>query len=92
MVRVVLLQVDDNVAIIQDAYPYIASRLLTDRSPRLQKALVALVFRGGTLRWKYLEALLENAASSSSGYDVVAAVEQLADLCARAAAEPADLQ
>ena len=74
----VSLQVDDNFAILQDAYPYIASRLLTDRSPRLQRALSALVFRDGKLRTDYLMGLLENAAGSSE-YDLVGSAEALAD-------------
>ena len=82
----VALQVDSDFAIIQDAYPYIASRLLTDSSPRLQRALAALVFEGGVdggegggsgqLRWDYLMALLENALSADD-YDLLAAAEQL---------------
>ena len=37
-------QVDSDFAIIKDAYPYIATRLLTDRSPQLQNALKQLIF------------------------------------------------
>mmetsp|Transcript_54864 Transcript_54864/g.90965 ORF Transcript_54864/g.90965 Transcript_54864/m.90965 type:complete len:754 (+) Transcript_54864:39-2300(+) len=74
----VALQVDSDFAIIKDAYPYIASRLLTDRSPQLQRALVALIFKDGKLRWDYFEALIENAAETND-YDALAAVEQLAD-------------
>ena len=83
----VALQVDNDVAILKDAYPYIASRLLTDDSPRLQAALVALVVRGGKLRWQYLEALLDNAADTSE-YDIVASIERLADYLLSPAGAP----
>ena len=51
----VALQIDSEFAIIKSAYPFIASRLLTDRSPRLQSALMALIFKEGKLRWDRLE-------------------------------------
>ena len=73
----VALQVDDGFAIIQDAYPYIAARLLTDTSPQLQRALSQLIFRDGRLRWDLLEGLLANAAETSE-YDLLTAGEQLA--------------
>ncbi|KAL3933980.1 MAG: hypothetical protein SGPRY_000041 [Prymnesium sp.] len=41
----VALQVDQDFAIIKDAYPFVASRLLTDRSPQLQNALRQLIFQ-----------------------------------------------
>ena len=60
-------QVDSSFAIVKDAYPYIAQRLLTDPSPELQSALTKLIFgQDGKLRWGYLEALVENAADSSA--------------------------
>lgn len=40
-------QVDQDFAIIKDAYPFVASRLLTDRSPQLQSALKQLIFTEG---------------------------------------------
>lgn len=43
-------QVDPESRIIQDAYPYIASRLLTDSSPELQAALQQLIFKEGKPR------------------------------------------
>ena len=70
------LQVDDKSAIIHDAYPYIAARLLTDRSPQLQRALVTLIFRDGAIQWHLLEGLLDNAAGSRE-LDLLAAAEQL---------------
>ncbi|KOO29007.1 ABC-1 domain-containing protein [Chrysochromulina tobinii] len=72
------LQVDDKSAIIHDAYPYIAARLLTDRSPQLRRALVTLIFRDGAIQWHLLEGLLDNAAGTRE-LDLLAAAEQLSD-------------
>ena len=85
----VALQVDEGFALIQGAYPYIASRLLTDRSPRLQRALTSLLFEPpptpsaglGRLRWDYLEALLTQAAETAE-YDALETLSQLADYLA----------
>ncbi|CAM9988269.1 unnamed protein product, partial [Ectocarpus sp. 13 AM-2016] len=46
----VALQVDRESRILSEAYPYIASRLLTDSSPELQDALQQLLFRDGKPR------------------------------------------
>lgn len=61
------IQVDDEFRIISDAYPYIASRLLTDPSEELQSALKQLLFKEGSsgrrgemeLRWDRLQELLQ---------------------------------
>jgi hypothetical protein len=37
------LSIDDNYAIVQECYPYLARRLFTDRSPRAKKALQAML-------------------------------------------------
>ena len=37
------LSIDDNYAIVQECYPYLARRLFTDRSPRAKKALRAML-------------------------------------------------
>lgn len=37
------LSVDENYSIIQECYPYLASRLFTDRNPRAKKALRAML-------------------------------------------------
>jgi aarF domain-containing kinase len=37
------LSVDENYAIVQECYPYLARRLFTDRSPRAKKALRAML-------------------------------------------------
>jgi predicted unusual protein kinase regulating ubiquinone biosynthesis (AarF/ABC1/UbiB family) len=73
----VAIQVDPNFKILNESYPYIASRLLTDPAPELQEALQALLFDPeGRPRWSRLESLLENAAETDD-YDVSLAVEQL---------------
>lgn len=72
------IQVDSNFRIINDAYPYIASRLLTDPSEDLQRALQQLLFTTDTnrLRWDRLEELLEQATSIND-YDATQALDQL---------------
>lgn len=67
---------DENFRIIKDAYPFIASRLLTDPSEELQSALQQLLFEDGSLRWDRLEELLDEA-SSVNDYDITQAVNQL---------------
>jgi hypothetical protein len=37
------LSIDDNYAIVQECYPYLARRLFTDRSPRAKRALKAML-------------------------------------------------
>eukprot|EP01040_Poterioochromonas_malhamensis_P004059 gene4059-4343_t len=70
------IQVDSNFRIINDAYPYIASRLLTDPSDELQAALQQLLFKDGKLRWDRLEGLLSKA-NMMTDYDNSAAIDQL---------------
>lgn len=72
----VAIQVDPQFKILNESYPYIASRLLTDPAPELQEALRGLLFDGNTPRWNRLESLLESA-SSTSDYDVSLAAEQI---------------
>lgn len=72
----VAIQVDPNFKILNEAYPYIASRLLTDPAPELQEALQCLLFDQGRPRWNRLESLLESA-STAGDYDVSIAFEQL---------------
>ena len=40
------LSIDDNYAIVQECYPYLAQRLFTDRSPRAKNALKAMLGLG----------------------------------------------
>lgn len=72
----VAIQVDRNFRIINDAYPYISSRLLTDESPELQSALEQLLFKESDPRWDRLEQLLTQA-SDTQDYDVTDAMEKL---------------
>jgi len=76
----VAIQVDKDFRIIEDAYPYIASRLLTDPSAELQGALQQLLFRGGQEegqpRWDRLQDLLEKAVKVQD-YDVMQAADML---------------
>jgi len=55
------IQVDGQFKIINNAYPYIASRVLTD--PQLQNSLEFMVFTSEKrLRWRRFENLLESAS------------------------------
>ncbi|CAM9117437.1 unnamed protein product, partial [Hapterophycus canaliculatus] len=74
----VALQVDRESRILSDAYPYIASRLLTDSAPELQSALQQLLFKDGKPRWERFEELLEEARSTRD-YDVTLAINQMVD-------------
>lgn len=77
----VAIQVDPSFRIISDAYPYIASRLLTDQSPELKRALSGLLFKNDQPQWERFEALLDRA-SSSSDYNAAAVVDVLVDIVA----------
>jgi predicted unusual protein kinase regulating ubiquinone biosynthesis (AarF/ABC1/UbiB family) len=73
------IQVDPQARIISEAYPYVASRVLTDSQSELQEALRRLALNSdGTVRWERLESLLKEA-KGSSGYDVTAALDLLTD-------------
>lgn len=71
-----MTQVDKDFRIISDAYPYIASRLLTDPSEELQAALQQLLFKEGALRWDRLSDLLQEATQVGD-YDVSQALDQM---------------
>ena len=70
------IQVRRDFKIINNAYPYIASRLLTDPAPELQNALSVLLFKDGRIRWSRLESLLDSA-SLTSEYDFSVVASQL---------------
>eukprot|EP00550_Attheya_septentrionalis_P007947 CAMPEP_0198291854 /NCGR_PEP_ID=MMETSP1449-20131203/9230_1 /TAXON_ID=420275 /ORGANISM="Attheya septentrionalis, Strain CCMP2084" /LENGTH=948 /DNA_ID=CAMNT_0043990537 /DNA_START=99 /DNA_END=2945 /DNA_ORIENTATION=+ len=59
------LSIDENYAIVQECYPYLARRLFTDRSPRAKAALKAMLGLS--------ESSDEMATLSSSGLEVVQA-------------------
>mmetsp|Transcript_59154 Transcript_59154/g.95617 ORF Transcript_59154/g.95617 Transcript_59154/m.95617 type:complete len:794 (-) Transcript_59154:664-3045(-) len=59
------IQVDGKFRIINDAYPYVASRVLSD--PQLQDILQYMVLtKEKTIRWQRLEGLLGSAASTGA--------------------------
>ena len=71
------IQVDPKARIISKAYPYIASRVLTDPQDDLQEALRRLALTNeGNIRWNRLANLLDEA-KGSSGYDVTEALDLL---------------
>lgn len=71
------IQVDPKARIVSKAYPYIASRVLTDPQDDLQEALQRLALTPeGNVRWDRLENLLDEA-KGTSGYDVSQAVDML---------------
>ena len=73
------IQVDPTAKIVSDAYPYVASRVLTDPQPELQEALRRLALNpDGAIRWGRLEGLLEEA-KGSQGYDPSAALDVLSN-------------
>jgi hypothetical protein len=73
------IQVDPQARIINEAYPYVASRVLTDSQDDLREALQRLALTNdGRVRWDRLESLLDEA-KESSGYDVAAALDVLTD-------------
>lgn len=73
------IQVDPTAKVVSDAYPYVASRVLTDPQPELQEALRRLALNpDGTIRWGRLEGLLEEA-KASQGYDPSAALDVLSN-------------
>ncbi|KAJ1397750.1 hypothetical protein B484DRAFT_438541, partial [Ochromonadaceae sp. CCMP2298] len=72
------MQIDQDFRIVSDAYPYIASRLLTDPSAELQAALQQLLFKDNNLRWDRLQELLEEATRISD-YEISQAVDSMVD-------------
>lgn len=59
------IQVDPTSRIISEAYPYIASRVLTDSQEELKEALRRLALTAdGHVRWERLEGLLDEAKLS----------------------------
>jgi hypothetical protein len=73
------IQVDPQARIISEAYPYVASRVLTDPQDELQEALRRLALTSdGSIRWDRLESLLSKAKGSQD-YDPSVAVNQLTD-------------
>lgn len=73
------IQVDPNARIWSEAYPYVASRVLTDSHEDLQEALRGLALTPeGHVQWERLENLLDQARMSS-GFDIISALNVLSD-------------
>lgn len=74
----IAIGVNPEFKVLSKAYPYIAKRLLTDKSPELRSSLKDLLFKEGSFRWNRLENLLQNAKDSQD-YDLENAVNQAVD-------------
>ncbi|NJM27125.1 MAG: AarF/ABC1/UbiB kinase family protein [Pseudanabaena sp. RU_4_16] len=74
----IALGVDPNFKVLSLAYPYVANRILTDRTPELRDALKDLLFSEGSFRWTRLENLLRNAKSNQE-YDLRETIDQVTD-------------
>ena len=71
------IQVNPQARIVSEAYPYVASRVLTDPQDELQEALRRLALTNeGKIRWNRLERLLSEAKGNQE-YDSSVAVIQL---------------
>jgi hypothetical protein len=77
----VALQADSKFPVIRAAYPFVAAKLLTDPSPRLQRALLDLLRkrrgRGGAAHLVQLVSILDHALSVS---DPLTLTERLAQI------------
>ncbi len=74
----IALSVRDDFKVLAVAYPYVANRMLTDRSPELRNSLNELLFQGGSFRWNRLENLLTNAKDARD-YSTDDTLEQILD-------------
>jgi predicted unusual protein kinase regulating ubiquinone biosynthesis (AarF/ABC1/UbiB family) len=74
----IALAVDPNFKVLSLAYPYVANRILSDRSPELRNALKDLLFSEGAFRWTRLENLLRNAKSNQD-YNIRETIDQVTD-------------
>lgn len=71
----IAINIDPEFKVLSKAYPYVAKRLLTDKSPELRNSLKDLLFKDGSFRWNRLENLLRNAKDSPD-YDFDRVVNQ----------------
>ena len=60
----IALSADSNYKVLGSAYPWIAQRLLSDRSPELQETLRALLYKGSKFQFGRLESLLRQAVKA----------------------------
>ncbi|MBD2099289.1 AarF/ABC1/UbiB kinase family protein [Leptolyngbya sp. FACHB-261] len=75
----IAINVDPDFKVLNEAYPYVAKRLLSDPAPQLRSALRDVLFKDGSFRWNRLENLLRNATKGSKDYDLSKAVDQALD-------------
>lgn len=69
----IALSADRNYKVLGSAYPWIARRLLSDRSTELQETLRALLYKGGKFQFGRLESLLRQAVKSPPRPSVISA-------------------
>ena len=74
----IAILIDPNFKVLNEAYPYVSKRLLTDTAPELRDSLRDLLFKDGRFRWNRLENLLRNARNSQD-YDLSQALNQALD-------------
>ncbi|GAB4211077.1 MAG: AarF/ABC1/UbiB kinase family protein [Synechococcales cyanobacterium] len=60
----IAIGIDPHFKVLAVAYPYVASRILSDPAPELRESLRELLFDQGQFRWTRLENLLRNASHS----------------------------
>lgn len=73
------IQVDPSIKVLSECYPFVASRVLTDKQDDLQEAFRRLVLTNdGKVRWERLEGLLDEA-NGVADYDAAAALDILTD-------------
>ena len=60
----IALSADPNYKVLGSAYPWIAQRLLSDKSPELQETLRALLYKGSKFQFGRLESLLRQAVKA----------------------------
>ena len=60
----IALSADRNYKVLGAAYPWVARRLLTEKSPELRETLQTLLYKNGRFQFARLESLLQQAATS----------------------------
>lgn len=94
------LQNDPDYAIVGECLPYISQRLVTDKSPRVGKALETFVYSGHAIEPKRVEYLLDgfgsfsdaSVATAPSDAAVVQTATQIADILLQADDLPSPTQ
>jgi len=74
----IAIGVDPNFKVMSVAYPYVATRLLTEPTPQLQNALKDVLLKDGSFRWNRLNNLFQNAQSNEE-YNFNQAVSHIAE-------------